>query len=292
MVNYSPQVTSDGSYTFFSSEFQETFHSLRGGKQEAREKFILPCELITKAKKQSHLSILDVCYGLGYNTAEALESIWTVNPNCVVTLIAIESDLTVPQSAIEQRLLNLWSPSIEELLTTLAQEKTLNSDRFQGKLLIGDGRQTILEVIEQNFLADAIFLDPFSPPHCPQLWTVEFLEKVSQCLHKEGRLATYSCAAAMRTAFSLAGLYYSSTMGMNRRSTVASWKQEHLSPLTQLDREHQQTRAAIPYRDPNLNHSPEMILAQRHQEQLHSNLESTSQWRKRWRKKIVQEELM
>ena len=292
MVSYSPQATSDGSYTFFSSEFQETFHSLRGGKQEAREKFILPCELITKAQQQSQLSILDVCYGLGYNTAEALESIWKVNPDCVVKLIAIESDLNVPQSAIEQGLLNLWSRSIEELLTTLAQKKSVNSANFQAQLLIGDGRQTISKVIEQKFLADAIFLDPFSPPHCPQLWTVEFLEKVSQCLHKEGRLATYSCAAAMRTALSLAGLYYTSTMGMNRRSTVASWKQEHLSPLSQLDREHQQTRAAIPYRDPNLNHSPETILAQRHQEQLNSSLESTSQWRKRWRKKIVQEKLM
>ncbi len=282
---FTPQVTSDGSYTFFSPEFQETFHSLRGAKLEAQEKFVIPCELAKKAQVRSQLNLLDICYGLGYNTAEALETIWKINPHCQINLIALESDLTVPRSAIDHQLLNLWSLEIRELLSTLAQQRSLNSPPLQAQLFIGDGRETIQQLIQQNFLADAIFLDPFSPPHCPQLWTVEFLRLVSHCLHPQGRLATYSCAAAVRTAFSLAGLYYTSTMGMNRRSTVATWLENELPPLSQLDIEHQQTRAAIPYRDRALNASPETILHNRQQEQAKSLLESTSQWRKRWRMK-------
>jgi len=286
-MSFIPQPTADGSYTFFSPEFEETFHSLRGAKEEAQEKFILPSQLAEKAQQQSQLKILDICYGLGYNTAAAMAAIWEANPNCHLDIIALESDLRVPQATTEHHLLNLWSAPIPELLTAFAQQQFLDQDQIKAQLLIGDARQTIQGVIEQGFRADAIFLDPFSPPHCPQLWTVEFLGLVAQCLNVQGRLATYSCAAAMRTALGWAGLHYTSTMGMNRRSTVASWQPNSFTPLSQLDREHQQTRAAIPYRDPDLNAFPHTILERRQQEQLASNLEATSQWRKRWRKKLA-----
>ena len=48
------------------------------------------------------------------------------------------------------------------------------------------------------------------------------------------------------------------------------------------EQEHLQTRAAVPYRDPNLDAQPEQIKIKRQQEQQNSHLESTSQWRKRW----------
>jgi len=276
-MNFTPQLTSDGSYTFFSPEFEETFHSQQGAREEAQEKFIIPCGLAEKAQQQSHLKLLDICYGLGYNTATALETIWLSNPNCQVTVIALELDERVPQAAICHNLLREWSSPIPELLTRLAQHHNCHESYLNAKLLMGDARQTI----QQGGIADAIFLDPFSPPHCPQLWTVEFLRLVSQCLHREGQLATYSCAAAVRTALRLAGLHYTSTMGMNRRSTVASWQSASL-PLSQLEIEHQQTRAAIPYRDPSLQDSSQTILQRRQQEQQTSHLESTSQWRRRW----------
>ncbi|GAX40726.1 hypothetical protein NIES4075_16920 [Tolypothrix sp. NIES-4075] len=50
------------------------------------------------------------------------------------------------------------------------------------------------------------FFDPFSPPQRPQLWTIEFIQKVSMCLHVDGFLATYSCAAAVRTVLLAADL--------------------------------------------------------------------------------------
>jgi len=283
-MNLTLQTTSDGSYTFFSSEFQEPFHALRGAREEAQEKFIIPCALAEKAQQQSHLKLLDICYGLGYNTAAALETIWKWHPRCHVDLIALESDEKVLQATIRHHLLREWSSPLPDLLTTLAQHCDCHDFYLNAKLLIGDARQTIQQVIQQGFIADAIFLDPFSPPHCPQLWSLEFLGLVAHCLHPQGKLATYSCAAAVRSAFSLAGLHYTSTMGMNRRSTVASWEKLSL-PLSPLEKEHQQTRAAIPYRDPGLQDSAEIILQRRQQEQLSSNLESTSQWRRRWQQK-------
>ena len=59
---FTPQLTADGSYTFFSEEFGESFHSIQGAKEEALLKFVEPCQLVQKAQ-QPVLRLLDVCYG-------------------------------------------------------------------------------------------------------------------------------------------------------------------------------------------------------------------------------------
>jgi tRNA U34 5-methylaminomethyl-2-thiouridine-forming methyltransferase MnmC len=53
-------------------------------------------------------------------------------------------------------------------------------------------------------------------------------------------------------------------------------------PLSVAEKEHLQTRAAIPYRDPSLSDTGELILSRRRQEQETSSLETSSKWRKRW----------
>ncbi len=282
--NFTPETTADGSYTFYSSEFQEHFHSQTGAKQEAEKKFIEPCQLAAKAQKQSQITLLDICYGLGYNTAAALETIWSINPQCQVTVIALEKDMTVPRQASQYQLLQLWPSPIPQILQQFAQELTLNISNFTGQLIMGDARQTLPLLSSQNLMVDAIFLDPFSPPKCPQLWTVEFIRLVANCLKSDGYLATYSCAASVRKALILAGLNIGSVQGMGRKApgTVASFSADHLPPLTLIEKEHLQTRAAIPYRDPTLQATPEDILQHRRIEQASSPLESSSQWKKRW----------
>ena len=282
LTSLAPQLTADGSYTFFSTEFGEAYHSQFGARQEAELKFVEPTQLRQRASQQSSLQLLDVCYGLGYNTAAALAAIWEVNPNCRVEVAALELDPTVPQTAIAHRLLDGWSPLLPQL-TQLATTYRVTTDRLQAKLLLGDARQSIQTLQAAGFQADAIFLDPFSPPTCPQLWTVEFLGYVAQCMHSNGILATYSCAAAVRSALQAAGLKVGSTSPVGRRSpgTVASWNNSALPPLSQEEREHLQTRAAIPYRDPQLSDPAQMICQRRVQEQQTSPLEPTSRWRKR-----------
>ncbi|BDI18427.1 hypothetical protein ANSO36C_42290 [Nostoc cf. commune SO-36] len=135
-------------------------------------------------------------------------------------------------------------------------------------------------------------------------------------LAPDGLLATYSCAAAVRTALLSAGLVIGSTPPVGRRSpgTVAAkqtllprvdgaalanlpafggFSLEQLPssrddvfsttlPLSQVEKEHLLTRAAVPYRDPQLSDLTEVIVMRRQQEQQTSWLEPTSYWRKRW----------
>lgn len=293
-----PQSTKDGSYTFFSDEFQEAFHSFHGAKQEAELKFVQPTLIKEIAQHRNSIRILDICYGLGYNSAAAMEAIWQVNSQCHIELVALEISAAVPQQAIANNLLNQWRSPIPQLLAELSQTYSVSGDFFQGSLLLGDARQTIQQL--QAWQADAIFLDPFSPPKCPQLWTVEFIAQVARCLAPQGRLATYSCAAAVRSALLLAGLKIASTRGVGRKSpgTVAAYvehnltsdpgrvsrfkERANLTPLSLQEQEHLQSRASIPYRDFYLRDSSESINGVRHQEQQNSTLESTSQWKKRW----------
>ncbi|AFZ00061.1 tRNA (5-methylaminomethyl-2-thiouridine)(34)-methyltransferase MnmD [Calothrix sp. PCC 6303] len=296
---FSPKLTSDGSFTFFSQEFNELFHSHFGARQESFQKFAYPTQLQTQAQKPV-LRLLDICYGLGYNTAAALQTIWETNPHCQVEIIALEQNSSVPQAAIGEDIFQQWDCKYTDILTQIAYHHQIQNQHLTAKLLIGDARQTILQVITSGFQADAIFLDPFSPPQCPQLWTVEFISLVAKCLHWQGLLATYSCAASVRVALLTAGLAIGSTSPVGRKSpgTVAmplaaeTFYQQidtHKNipiissfPLSAAEIEHLQTRAAVPYRDPQLQDCASIIRQRRQQEQLNSTLESTYQWRKRW----------
>jgi tRNA U34 5-methylaminomethyl-2-thiouridine-forming methyltransferase MnmC len=277
-----PQVTADGSFTFFSETFQEAFHSASGAQQEAEQKFVQACQLPALVQQQDSITLLDVCYGLGYNTAAALTATWLVNPHCHIHLVALELDPQVPRQALTDNLLQAWPPAVQSALAQLVQQGRLQTPTLTAEILWGDARQTLLPL--PPLAADAIFLDPFSPPKCPQLWTVEFIRLLAHHLGPTGALATYSCAASVRTAFGLAGLSFGPTPQVGRRSpgTLAQWTDQGLRPLSPAEREHLQTRAAIPYHDPSLCDDAPTIHQRRRQEQSVSDLEPTSHWKKRW----------
>lgn len=287
-----PKLTEDGSFTFFSEEFGETFHSCQGAKAEAFDKFATATDLAQNAQK-GYVRLLDVCYGLGYNTAAALETVWAINPDCFVELYGLELDETVPKAAIAPPLIDSWSPTVQAILENIALKHSCQTDRLNATLLIGDARQTIQQLCQTHVTVDAIFFDPFSPRRCPQLWTVEFFKQVARCLAPTGKLATYSRSASVRSAMLEAELCIG-TIPLEQRlgqqhlshewaqGTVAAFTAESLCPLSQLEQEHLQTRAAIPYRDPDLKDSSATILERQRLEQQQSSLESTSSWRRRW----------
>ena len=62
--------TKDGSIGLYDKSLDEIFHSIYGAKTEAFEKFIQPAKIIDNKP----LKILDICYGIGYNTKCALEN--------------------------------------------------------------------------------------------------------------------------------------------------------------------------------------------------------------------------
>ena len=185
----------------------------------------------------------------------------------------MELNENIPRQALENNLLTHWSSDTQNLLKQLIDKKRVETSTIKLTLLIGDARQTIQQVVAQNFLADAIFLDPFSPPKCPQLWTVEFLSLLANSLNSQGILA-----------LQLAGLTIGLNFAVGKRSagTIATHQFSPIPPLSTRDWEHLKTRASIPLRDPFLSDTATKIRQRREEEQRLSTLESTSKWKKRW----------
>lgn len=191
-------LTPDGSVTFHNPDFDEAYHSKSGAKEEAIKKFVEPCQIKELAKTGS-IKILDVCFGLGYNTAAAIDVALQKNPSCHIEVIGLEND-----EGILQEILSLEDSfaSYGMIKECVRYNYSYNKKNIQIKIIIGDALQTIKQVTGEF---DAVFFDPFSPKKCPALWTETLFRDMYQRMKKDGRLATYSCARVVRDNMKTAG---------------------------------------------------------------------------------------
>lgn len=260
-----PIRTQDGSITLFSQEFNEPYHSTTAGAlTEAVEKFCKPARVREKARK-GRVSLLDSCFGLGYNAFTFINEAFSENPRALLEVVGYEFDLTVIESSLKLNWgsLERWKGVLRELLKNRTCQMgflTLNYFRpnLQIKIFIGEGRKVLKKIssIYRNF-ADAIFHDPFSPKVNPELWTYEFFTLLRKAIKEDGILATYSAATPVRKALHMAGLGVKEGVAVGRRSksTVAS-------PSFETEKGLLEKFAKIaPYRDLTLREPRELIRA-------------------------------
>lgn len=95
MSNFFPVRTQDGSLSLYNNEVNDVYHSKIGAYTEALNKFTLPSGILDFVRDNNVVNILDVCYGLGYNSRVSLSEIRKINPECKVNITAIEFDAEV-----------------------------------------------------------------------------------------------------------------------------------------------------------------------------------------------------
>ena len=93
--------------------------------------------------------------------------------------------------------------------------------------MYSDARETIKLIPKE--IVDAVFLDPFSPKTCPELWTKEFFENIHKTMKKDAILATYSCARVVRDNLKAAHFRVEDGPCIGRRapSTIAYLNEYH-----------------------------------------------------------------
>ena len=74
MTEFKPYFTADGSTGLYNSDFNDIYHSATGALTEAYEKFIYPINF-DMLNKKNEIKILDICYGIGYNSKSFLNYI-------------------------------------------------------------------------------------------------------------------------------------------------------------------------------------------------------------------------
>jgi tRNA U34 5-methylaminomethyl-2-thiouridine-forming methyltransferase MnmC len=205
--------THDGSITFYNSQFHQTYHSLSGALDEALQKHVNVCHVCDNA------TILDYCFGLGYNSLIAM----SLSHN--LTIYALENDIELlaklPQlsSQLPTHLQKLYTEMTHKITENLTQNKKSFLIKVNGhtiQFLIGDAQHTILQIPSNS--CDALFWDPFSPKECPQLWTEKEFSQGFRILKSGGRLSTYSCARIVRENMKSAGFTVFDGPVVGRRS--------------------------------------------------------------------------
>ena len=75
MYELYPYFTNDGTVGLFSRQDDDIYHSTYGALTESWEKFIIPSHFERYIATHSSVKVLDICYGIGYNTKTALNVI-------------------------------------------------------------------------------------------------------------------------------------------------------------------------------------------------------------------------
>lgn len=204
-------ITADQTETFLNEEVGESYHSHTGAVDEALKKYVIPCKIQDRAKK-GMITILDVCFGMGYNSAMAIEVALKENPECIIEVIGLENDPEIIEKIQEVNPPIPFFVHYKKLSPTSCQfrEKSVHV-----KILLGDARKRVKEV--QDECVDAIFFDPFSPKTQPVMWQESFFKEMYRVLKRDGILATYSCARLGRENMSKAGLFYDDGPMVGRR---------------------------------------------------------------------------
>lgn len=194
-------ITDDGSITFRNEKYDECYHSKSGAIEEAFEKFAKPCKI------KDGIKILDVCFGMGYNTLAAISL-------ADVEVVGLENDKKILEE-IENIEVDKKLKENYEKIKQAAKNLQYNCDKIKIKIILGDARETI-KAINEKF--DVVFLDPFSPQKCPELWTYEFFAEIAKRMKNGAVLTTYSYARLVRENLRKAGFRVEDGPIIGRRS--------------------------------------------------------------------------
>ncbi len=307
----------------FDPETKETFHNQEGAFTEALSHFVVPSKVSERLKGSEVLHVLDVCFGLGYNSfaliCEALSQIKTSGSiGKSITIYLIENDINVLKQAASvienvpqlEILIDHFEYFIGGFLKALinkaiSKEEPLvfESPEFKVTFIwLNDTKdQADLHSVFNAFnhqnqdwqtCFDLIYYDPFSPATMPELWTAELFESCYKLLNNKGTLMTYSSAGSVRGGLIEAGFYIMKSDRLGERSggTVAIKDRgegmHYVEALTldPLEAEFLATTATIPFRNKHNELSSEQMILNRRAEQAVSNRPASEPIRQQIRK--------
>jgi len=215
-----PRRSRDGSFSLYSEQFGEGFHCADGALAEARRVFVAPAQL-ERFAAGSRLRVVEVAVGTGTNTAAVVQA--CQERGLALDWWGLELDPRPLQLALaDDGFRRQWpGPVLAELENLCSGER----------LLWGDGRARLSELLDRlEGRCDLVLHDGFSPRHCPQLWSQEFLGDLAGLLAPRGRLLTYCSAAAVRRTLVLAGLHLAAIRGSGPAMAAAAAPPSRLEP--------------------------------------------------------------
>jgi len=203
-------VTNDGTFTLKNEQYNECYHSSEGALTETLYKHIYPAFEVVK---KDEIKILDICFGLGYNT---FLSILNRPKNSKLKIYSPEFDEKLIKS-----LKNFNYPKefeeIRNIIDEISEKFYYKDEWVEVEIFIGDAR----EYIQQLNNVDIVFQDAFSPKVNTELWTIEYFKDIDKL--DPIIITTYSVATPIRYAlYSLGYNLYTHPYDNIRKGTIAT----------------------------------------------------------------------
>lgn len=212
-------LSEDGSFTAYSKEYNEHYHSTKDGAlYESLVKHVIPA--FKNLQNEDEITILDICFGLGFNTFATLYYVKQNNRDSKIYIYSPELDADLVKS-----LDNFTYPKefefIKHIILELVEHQVYDDAYFHIEIFFGCAREYI-KIFDANKF-DIVYQDAFSPSSNPMLWTQEYFTDIGKIIKEDGILTTYSIALATRLALYENDFNIYINEGENfRKSTVAS----------------------------------------------------------------------
>ncbi|MGI9395820.1 MAG: tRNA (5-methylaminomethyl-2-thiouridine)(34)-methyltransferase MnmD [Boseongicola sp.] len=203
-----------------AARFDDPYFSLKDGLEESRHVFLEGNAL--RSRFRPGFRIAELGFGTGLNCIAA----WTLWQECgCIGNLNFTAFERFPMSADDRERALAAFPDIADPASALVAALANGATKallpgLELEVVVGDARK---ELPDWSGIADAWFLDGFSPAKNPELWEPELLAEVARHTALDGTVATYSAAGAVRRGLAKAGFEVErrSGFGAKRHMTVA-----------------------------------------------------------------------
>lgn len=95
MYMFLPYMTNDYSIGLYNENVDDIYHSAFGALNEAYEKFVSPAIENISLDKKNEINVLDICYGIGYNTKVLINEVRNKYPDLKIKIDCVDTDRTL-----------------------------------------------------------------------------------------------------------------------------------------------------------------------------------------------------
>lgn len=217
--------SADGSMSAYNAEFDECYHSLKDGAlNESLYKHIYPalkhCTMQYGGALESlpTLCVLDICFGLGYNSLALLSTlargeilgrqilhtpfkgkVKIYSPEIDINIFSTFQNFPYPPFICEILPLEEILKYFESAKQVSQYNGKIGDMEFEIYLYKGDALM-FLDNLKRDLCGKfhIIFQDAFSPKKNPSLWSKAYFASLYHLLHSQGIITTYSQSRAVR----------------------------------------------------------------------------------------------
>lgn len=212
--------TQDGSNTLFNEAYSQCYHSVNDGAiNESLYKHILPA--LEHHKDKVNLRILDICFGLGYNTfLTILENLKSTNPK-KIDFFSPELDFDLLKN-----LKNFTYPkefdAIQNIIKSISDNLYYEDELHKIEVFNGNAREYIKNLQD----IDIVYQDAFSSDVNSELWNLSYFKDIYSILNEQGIITTYSISTNVRLSMSENGLFIYEIKSSNSRKSTLAFKEK------------------------------------------------------------------